>query len=670
MSRPDPKGVTEVVVATGVSDAGQADFIALQQALAGRYSLRREIGRGGMGIVFLARDVALDRLVAIKLLPPALSINPDLRKRFLQEARTAAKLSHPYIVPIHSVEEHGDLVFFVMAFVDGESLGERVRRRGPLPIDEATRIFQEISWAVAYSHQHGIIHRDIKPDNILIDKATGRAVVTDFGIARVADSATATATGMILGTIRYMSPEQATGGPIDHRSDLYSLGVTAFFALTGRLPFDAPTAAGTLALQLTQSAPPVTTLRDDVPHELARAVDRCLIQDPNERFSSGEELSAAIAVSSRHAPVAQQIVNVVRAARQVGTTIGSTALIVFYVVIFMESLEGIWGVALILALFWVEGLTGVGRAAKKALTDGFSFDDVRSALLREAKEEAERRGVGLQVTSGSNRERWMVRILGSVFTLSGLLIAVRALSSTSSAGDVLVGLGGVGLALAGVGLVGLVSKRSWGLRIRGMLTPGPPEAGTDVWSRYQPNLFTLLMAGWLGRAIFAIAGRGMGNKAGPAAAAPDPAEIVIGKAAADLFEDIPQELRLRFPSVPSLIERLEKHAGALRHREGDLAKALADVGTAGPSGGLPGADIADRKASAAAELEAARDRVIDRLAVTVAALEAIRLDLLRLRAGVGTVDDLTGDVERAQQLGDEVDAELEGMRVVDQGFAS
>jgi len=186
-----------------------AEFLSLQEVVAGRYSLEHELGRGGMGIVFLARDVALDRLVAIKLLPPALSTNPDLRERFLQEARTAAKLSHPYIVPIHSVEEHGDLVFFVMAFVDGESLGERVRRRGPLPIDEATRIIQEISWAVAYSHQHRIIHRDIKPDNILIDKATGRAVVTDFGIARVADSATATATGMVLGTIRYMSPEQA-----------------------------------------------------------------------------------------------------------------------------------------------------------------------------------------------------------------------------------------------------------------------------------------------------------------------------------------------------------------------------------------------------------------------------------------------------------------------------
>ena len=158
-------------------------FLDFQSALAGRYSLERELGRGGMGVVYLAREVRLDRPVAIKLLPPFQARDGALRERFLREARTAAKLSHPNIIPIFTVDEAGEFVFFAMAFVEGETLTQRVRERGPLPPAEAGRVLREVAWALAYAHSQGVVHRDVKPDNIILETATSRALVADFGIA-------------------------------------------------------------------------------------------------------------------------------------------------------------------------------------------------------------------------------------------------------------------------------------------------------------------------------------------------------------------------------------------------------------------------------------------------------------------------------------------------------
>ena len=198
-------------------------LLAFQEALLGRYSLERELGRGGMGVVYLAREVRLDRPVAIKLLPPEFAAVPTLRERFLREARTAAGLSHPYIIPIHSVDEVGDFVFYVMAYVDGETLADRVRARGPLPPNAVTRIMREVAWALAYAHAQRVVHRDVKAANIMLERGTERALVMDFGIARQTAMTGESQTGPheVMGTPEYMSPEQACGEAVDVRSDLY-----------------------------------------------------------------------------------------------------------------------------------------------------------------------------------------------------------------------------------------------------------------------------------------------------------------------------------------------------------------------------------------------------------------------------------------------------------------
>ncbi len=267
----------------------------VQNALSASYEVDQEIGRGGMGIVYRARDKRLKRVVAIKLLPPELSFRRDIRSRFLREAETAAQLGHPNIVPIYSVDEVGNLVFFVMACIDGDNLATMLQKRGPLPIENARRWITEIADALSYAHARGVIHRDIKPDNILLDGIDGRALVTDFGIARAmmdsGETSRLTATGMAIGTPAYMSPEQASGDrQLDGRSDLYSLGVVAYQMLVGEPPFIGNTTPALLVKHLAEMPVPVSDRRSDVPADLAMIVMRLLEKSPENRFQSATEL--------------------------------------------------------------------------------------------------------------------------------------------------------------------------------------------------------------------------------------------------------------------------------------------------------------------------------------------------------------------------------------------
>src|SRR5258705_4732008 len=271
------------------NDLSKALGERLTEALGAAFSIEGEIGRGGMGVVYMARDERLKRKVAVKVLRPDLAFREEIRLRFLREAETAARLSHPHIVPIHSVREGPDgLVYFVMAYIDGEPLGSRLKRRGQLSPEEARRILMETADALGAAHALGIIHRDVKPDNILLEGSRGRVVVTDFGIAKALSSTTGpgtlTATGVAIGTPHYMSPEQAADDrEIDARSDTYSLGVVGFAMLAGGRPLLAPTVPGILLKQITEGAPPLIRKRPDCPQGLAPRAVRSLEKGPGGR---------------------------------------------------------------------------------------------------------------------------------------------------------------------------------------------------------------------------------------------------------------------------------------------------------------------------------------------------------------------------------------------------
>ncbi|HUR29224.1 MAG TPA: serine/threonine-protein kinase [Planctomycetota bacterium] len=269
---------------------------SLRQAIGFQYRIDRLLGRGGMGAVYLAHEFALDREVAIKVLPPELAGTSELRERFRREARTAARMSHPNIVPLYTFGEVSGLVYFVMGFVRGESLASRLARQGPFGPEEARTLLASLCDALEFAHRRGVVHRDIKPDNILMDAESNEPVLTDFGIAKVSVmDAQLTTAGQLIGTPHYMSPEQASGSAdIGARSDLYSLGVVAYELLSGRRPFDSDNPIEALTQRLTSDPKPLGSVTRGVPSDLALTIDRCLERDPAKRWPDAKSLREAL----------------------------------------------------------------------------------------------------------------------------------------------------------------------------------------------------------------------------------------------------------------------------------------------------------------------------------------------------------------------------------------
>jgi serine/threonine-protein kinase len=621
-------------VAETINEVTGDETAALQSALAGRYTVERELGRGGMGVVYLARDLTLDRLVAIKLLPPVFAAQSDLRQRFLRETRTAASLSHPNIVPIYAVEERQGMVFFAMGYVDGETLTQRVRRAGPLPPGEVARVLQEAAWGLSYAHGRGIVHRDVKPDNILIERGTGRAFITDFGIARVANAATMTSVGESLGTPHFMSPEQAAGEPLDARSDLYSLGVVGFFALTGQLPFDAPTVQAVLAMHLTRPAPPVASLRPGVPAKLAAAVERLLAKEPSARFATGEALVDAI--QAAHSPTVD-VAPPVRSFTRAGELLVTQLIVVTVMLWSLARLHApdpskvmtLWG------LFVVIAVTQLVSRARTLVDDGFGYDDVRAVFAAEAREREE----AMAAARGRriSRQRFLipgiVGLVGILLVTSGLVIGIPSTHGTTQ--------NRIGWILLYSGMVLFI------LGLSSALVASPRFA------QRQQRLIGRLWMGVFGRAVFRVA-LALRPKFSAAATVPAPGTSGASPSLTGLIAALPAGARRPLGDAARVIGRLEETARALERREQELDQALAEA----VGGGLPNESSAGdgsntlrlRREQVATELRTARADATGQRGAVLDSLERLRLQLVRLRSGLGTPADMAAEVEEARRV--------------------
>ena len=559
------------------------EFIALQRAVAGRYSLDRELGRGGMGIVYLARDVALERPVAIKLLPPSLAALPGFRDRFVREARTAAGLAHPHIVPIHAVEQIGELVFFVMEYIPGESLGERVRRSGPLSVDDATRILREVAWVLGHAHGRGVIHRDIKPDNILLEAGTGRALVTDLGIAH----AEGTAVSGAAGTPHYVAPELLAGGTPSAASDLYALGTTAWVALTGKRPFEGMEGAALIAQQAHQGAPSITTAAPRLSPRLAGAIDRTLDRDPARRWPDAESFAAELGATQAlrvmvPAPLRRFVLEGRSLSEQaafglVGAATAEAGLILLYGV---HDLAGyiFHPLAILLGMFGLLRFAEIVAQARELVGQGWGQGAATAADRAETVEV----GPALGFAVAPMRHPKLIIAAGLLKTVAaGLVVKFWTGNDVVS----------IVAAAAMILLPALTAVQVWRLHTDG-----------------RPTLWSRMLSGRIGKWVFRIAGIGLAKRQ----AAPIPGEptaLALGQSIEALFAALPDAHQKRLAEVPDLAARLQARAF-----------------------------------SAGAERTPA-----------VAALETLRLDILRLQAGSIGEPELTADLEAVRKLGEEVD---------------
>jgi serine/threonine-protein kinase len=651
-------------------------LLELQAAVAGRYAVDRELGRGGMGVVYLAQDVALLRPVAIKVLAPDLARRPEIRERFLREARTVAALSHPNIVPVFAVEELGDLLFFVMAFVEGESLRERVQRTGALPAADVTRMVRDIAWALGYAHGRGIIHRDVKPDNILIERSTGRVLLTDFGIARREADQTLSSAGELVGTLQYMSPEQAGEQYVDGRSDLYSLGLTALFALTGDSPVRGSTPAALLNQVVNGPTIAVDALVPNAPERLRATISQMVVRDAAQRPATGETIAQALDADIER-PMAAALRSAIETARSSGNMLGVAATFVIPLGLSAFDTEPskylLWGLAMP-ALAAATGWYAIQYRLNALAREGFRFDEIEQAVevaqreLREvAVADAKRELTSVRAAPRTARRDvflWsglgvMVVVMGSI-SLSSVRFAEtpfeRAVKFLVTAGGLLPAdfllvrampwLSGA-LAIGGIGVILRWARREL-VKIR--------SGYTDEGALRSPHWITALdparvLVSRLGRWTFRRAELAQQRAKVPAADSPmaGRTETIAATHIAGALALLPEPMQRRLGDIPGLVDALQRKGELLRQR---LQAAELGLSAVSPTH------------AARQEFAAARDNVSKRIEDVNVALENIRIDLLRAAAGTANEITISADLEKAKELSAAIDAELHGQSEV------
>jgi len=574
-----------------------------------------------MGVVFLAREVHLDRLVAIKLLPPERAADPTLRQRFLREARLAAKLSHPNIIPIHAVEENAGFVYFVMAFVDGETLTQRVRTRGPLPSAEGARVLREVAWALAYAHGQSLVHRDVKPDNILLENATGRVLVADFGIAAAAGDVG----DGVSGTPEFMSPEQVLGKQLDARSDLYALGATAFYAFSGRFPFEGKNVTEVLAKQVTETAPELSSLGVAVPRKLTAIVSRCLAKDADGRFATAQSLAEQLGVAleqRREVPAALRAFVKRSRLNGGGTLLAGMALLPASVYV-SAWFGGVAGFAtLALGLIAAPFAYMIGQASR-LMRLGFSHVDLEPAYKGEIEQAREELAIH-ELRAGTRAERVLAIIAKGSGAIGGAaVVTTLAAINVPQVLRITAPIAAFAATTATVTTLALVA-----------LMQRHRDVDTEFWSK--------VWMGAIGRRAFQVAKRLLRGRVRQHAITHRATELSLGLAAEELFESLPKDQQRALGDLPGVLRRLQGDAQRLRKRYDEIQEALAasrDVG------GSPEYN----------ELGSMRDFVHAKLGEAVAALETIRLNLLRLHAGSTTVEGLTTHLGLAAEVSAEVE---------------
>ncbi|MEO8335849.1 MAG: protein kinase [bacterium] len=630
-----------------------ADFIALQGALAGEYSLDRELGRGGMGIVYLAREVRLARPVAIKVLPRELSARTDLRESFLRESQTVARLNHPNIVPLYAAGERGGFVYIAMAYVEGMTLGERIRTRGPLLPGQAARVLREVAWALAYAHGAHIVHRDVSAENILLERGTERAIVMDFGIASAMQTAAIDASGHVMGNAHYVSPEQAAGELVDARSDLYSLGVVGYYALTGRLPFDGETSAEVVAKHLNTIAPSIASQAESVPPRLAAAVERCLHKDPMRRYRSAETFAEAIDLAFEHAKE-------IPAPLRSWINQGEREVPARLAMVGMGSMTGI-SLALATANPWLFlapfaflgsiSFIPLTMRLRRVLGDGFHVDDLHAALrehqlARSEELEYERR----QGSSRVRRALVVLLVVSSLGTAAGSYLGYQYYHLPTF------------LPFAAFQEFEIMTVGTLFFSLTGLTISGVPLIGTFVRHRLASRVASASISFWKskwGARLAKLAGIGLKPVDRPMLGMPVLTEIALGRATDHLFNALPRTTRRELAALPETVRRLEGDATRLR----ESINALDDQLAAFDRGGEALHD--DSRSALADDLASARVLSAERLAATVSALESIRLDLLRLQMGSARIESVTATLNSAREIGDRISDSIAANIAVD-----